>query len=248
VIGSQAGAWQAALAARIERVQARIAEAAGRVGRQPADVELIAVTKTVPAHIVRAAWELGLTAFGENRVQEALEKIPLVSAADVAGGGGEPQIAWHMIGHLQRNKVKWVVPRFALIHSVDSLRLAQEIDKRAAAAGRRMPILLEVNVGGEESKFGFTPDELMERAAYVAELPNVDIRGLMTVAPLMEDPEAVRPYFACLRRQRDQLQSALPSIEWRHLSMGMTDDFEIAIEEGATLVRVGRAIFGERQE
>lgn len=240
--------WRAELAARIERVEGRIAAAAERAGRDPAEVQLVAVTKTVPAHIVKAAWELGLTDFGENRVQEAIEKIPLVFPGTANARGSEPRAAWHMIGHLQRNKVKWVVPLFTLIHSVDSLRLAREIDKRAASAERRMPILLEVNVAGEESKFGFAPDGVAQLIPRIASLPHVAIQGLMTIAPLTADAESVRPYFRRLQRLRDELQATFPDIMWQHLSMGMTDDFEVAIEEGATLVRIGRAIFGERQE
>lgn len=248
MIHQDATEWRAELATRIEQVESRIAAAAERVGRDPADVQLVAVTKTVSAHIVRAAWELGLTDFGENRVQEAVEKIPLVFPEMTAAPGSEPRAVWHMIGHLQRNKVKWVVPLFTLIHSVDSLHLAREIDKRAGSAERQMPILLEVNVAGEESKFGFVPDDLMELVPRIADLAHVDIQGLMTVAPLADDAESVRPHFTRLRRLHDELQATFPDIAWQHLSMGMTDDFEVAIEEGATLVRVGRAIFGERQE
>ena len=139
-----------------------------------------------------------------------------------------------------------VIPVFALIHSVDSLRLAQEIDKRAGYAERVMPILLEVNVAGEASKYGFAPETVAEAVPPIVDLPHVEIRGLMTVAPLAEDPEEVRPHFRRLRELRDRLSDRFPDVDWHHLSMGMTDDFEIAIEEGATLVRIGRAIFGER--
>lgn len=239
---------RAELAARIEHVESRIVSAAERAGRDPADVKLVAVTKTVPAHIVRAAWDLGVRDFGENRVQEAIEKIPLVFPDEPGAPDAPPRAAWHMIGHLQRNKVKFVVPLFALIHSVDSLRLAREIDQRAGSAERRMPVLLEVNVAEEESKFGFSVDGLMAELPAIAELPHVAVQGLMTVAPLTPDAELVRPYFRQLRQLRATLRDRFPAMTWQHLSMGMTDDFEVAIEEGATLVRVGRAIFGERQE
>lgn len=225
----------------IQRVRSRIAAAAERAGRDTADVKLVAVTKTVPAYRVREAWELGLRDFGENRVQEAVEKIPLVLPE------GQSEIHWHMIGHLQRNKVKYVIPLFELIHSVDSVRLAREIDKRAGYADTVMPVLLEVNVAGEASKYGFAPDAVADAVPQIAERPHVEVRGLMTVAPLAEDPETVRPHFRRLRGLRDQLADQFSDIDWHHLSMGMTDDFEIAVEEGATLVRVGRAIFGERR-
>lgn len=231
----------------IESVRSRIAAAADRVGRDADEVGLVAVTKTVPAYRVRPAWELGLTDFGENRVQEAVDKIPLIfPEASSEIRNSSVGIHWHMIGHLQRNKVKYVIPLFDLIHSVDSVRLAEEVDKRAGYAERVMPILLEVNVAGEASKYGFAPDTVAEAVPAITELPHVEIQGLMTVAPIAEDPERVRPHFGRLRALRDRLADHFPDIDWRHLSMGMTDDFEIAIEEGATLVRVGRAIFGER--
>ncbi len=229
----------------IERVRSRIAAAAERAGRHPADVTLVAVTKTVPAYRVRVAWELGLTNFGENRVQEAVVKIPQVLSEEVLAASGRPAPIWHMIGHLQRNKVRQVIPLFDLVHSVDSVRLAREIDKRAGQAGKVMPVLIEVNVAGEASKYGFAPAIVAEAVRHIAELSHVKIQGLMTVAPIVTDPEAARPHFRRLRKLRDRLAEEFPSIEWRHLSMGMTDDFEVAVEEGATLVRVGRAIFGE---
>lgn len=241
----------------IERVRARIAEVAERAGRDPDEVTLVAVTKTVPARRVRMAWELGLTDFGENRVQEAVEKIPLVSPQEKSAisnpstglrTGLKSEIHWHMIGHLQRNKVRQVIPLFDMVHSVDSVRLAREIDRRAGQVGKVMPVLIEVNVAGEASKYGFAPQALGEAVRQIADLPSVTIRGLMTVAPITEDAEAARPFFRRLRRLRDGLAEQFPDIDWRHLSMGMTDDFEVAIEEGATLVRIGRAIFGERGE
>lgn len=193
------------------------------------------------------AWELGLTDFGENRVQEAVGKIPLVaSEASAELRSTQYAIRWHMIGHLQRNKVRHAIPLFDLVHSVDSVRLAREIDKRAGQAGKVMPVLIEINVAGEASKHGFAPQALDEAVRQIADLPHVTIRGLMTVAPIAEDPETVRPFFRRLSRLRDRMADQFSDIDWHHLSMGMTDDFEIAIEEGATLVRIGRAIFGER--
>ena len=234
------------LAANITRVRERIAAAARRVGRDPAEITLVAVTKTVPAARVREAWELGLTDFGENRVQEAVAKIPLV-VPDAQRPLDRPPPRWHMIGHLQRNKVKHVIPLFDFIHSVDSVRLAREIQRRAERVGKVMPVLLEVNVAGEATKYGFAPEEVAAAVEEIAPLPHLEIHGLMTVAPIAEDPEEVRPHFRHLRELRDELARRFPSLDWHHLSMGMTDDFEVAIEEGATMVRIGRAIFGERE-
>jgi pyridoxal phosphate enzyme (YggS family) len=213
---------------RILAVQQRIAAACRRAGRNPADVTLIAVSKGFPPEAVREAAAAGLADFGENRVQEAEGKLPAL--ADLPG------ITWHMIGHLQTNKVKTAVSLFDTIHSVDSLHLAEEISARAP---HTVPVFLEVNIAGEAAKAGFPLSALRESHAAIARLPNLDIRGLMTVAPVATDPEAVRPVFR-------QLREAAHSLGLRELSMGMTDDFEVAIEEGATHVRVGRAIFGER--
>jgi hypothetical protein len=233
------------LEANIARVRERIATAARRAGRDPREITLVAVTKTVPADRVRAAWELGVTDFGENRVQEAVAKIPLVIPEGEAEAG-RPGPRWHMIGHLQRNKVKHVIPLFDIIHSVDSVRLAREIDRRAGRAEKVMPVLLEVNVAGEATKYGFAPEEVFAAVEEIKELPHLEIQGLMTVPPIAEDPEEVRPHFRRLRELRDELARRFPALNWHHLSMGMTDDFEVAIEEGATMVRIGRAIFGER--
>jgi len=210
-------------------VRARIAAAAGRAGRDPASVQLIAVTKTVAPERVEEALVAGLTVFGENKVQEAKAKIPLVSS----------RAHWHMVGHLQSNKARDAVALFELIHSVDSVKLATELNKWADQAGKTQPILLEVNVAGEASKFGLQPGDAEPALAEINKLPRLEVRGLMTIAPFCEEPEQVRPYFRQLRGLRDQL--SLPE-----LSMGMTHDFEIAIEEGATMVRIGTAIFGER--
>jgi pyridoxal phosphate enzyme (YggS family) len=218
-------------------VRERVSAACERAGRSPDDVAIVAVSKTFPATLVAEACRAGLTDMGENRVQEAAAKIPQVEAL-----GSRPR--WHLVGHLQTNKVKTALGLFDIIHSVDSLRLAEAISRQAEQAALRqagpVPVLLEVNVGGEASKFGFTPEEVGRAAEQMARLPGLAVQGLMTVAPLSGDPEEVRPVFRELRRLRDALGL-------RHLSMGMTDDFEVAIEEGATMVRIGRAIFGPRE-
>jgi pyridoxal phosphate enzyme (YggS family) len=216
------------IADKITAGRARIAAACERAGRQPGEVTLIGVSKTVSADAIAEAVAAGLEDLGENRVQEAAEKIEALSLRGIT-----PR--WHLIGHLQSNKAKTAANLFAIIHSVDSFRLAQELSRRAG----RTAILLEVNAAQEASKFGFAPTEVAPALSSIAALPHLDVQGLMTVAPLSDDPEAVRPVFRELRRLRDALGL-------RELSMGMTNDFEVAIEEGATMVRVGRAIFGER--
>lgn len=236
------------LAERIGHVQAAIARAAERAGRNPADVTLVAVSKTHPASVVLEAVQAGLRQFGENRVEEAADKI-----AKVAKYTDMPLI-WHMIGHIQSRKAREVAPLFAVVQSVDDLKLAARL-ARALPEGRRLTVLLECNVSGEATKAGFAVrdwetgraalDALASDVRAVAALPGLDVRGLMTMAPIMDDMQAVRPVFRSLRRLRDALQeqTGLPLPE---LSMGMTDDFPVAVEEGATMVRVGRAIFGER--
>lgn len=216
------------VASRLDGVRERIANACERSGRSPDEVTLIAVTKGFPGSKVREAVEAGITDLGENRVQEAQAKRP-----ELSGVGG---VTWHMIGHLQSNKVKVALGLFDIIHSVDSLHLAEAISKRAE---RPVPIFLEVNVGGESSKYGITIDALPEHFHAIRSLPSVDVRGLMTVAPIAADPEEVRPVFRTLRSEARALGLG-------ELSMGMTDDFEVAIEEGATHVRIGRALFGDR--
>lgn len=225
------------IAANLARVQERIAAAARRVGRDPKEITLVAVTKTVPVEAITIAYNLGLRHFGENRVQEALQKLP-----------GRPSGAtWHMIGHLQRNKAKVAARIFDTVHSVDSVALAQELDRHCRALGKRLPVLLEVNVAGEASKFGFPPEgAFWEAVEQILALPGLEVQGLMTVAPITTDPETVRPVFRRLRELKDELRRHWPTLAWPHLSMGMTDDFEVAIEEGATMVRLGRAIFGLR--
>jgi pyridoxal phosphate enzyme (YggS family) len=214
----------------IQEVRERIARAATKAGRSPDKVTIIAVTKTVADTAIREAIESGITDLGESRVQEAQRKIEQLS-------GCEPRPVWHMIGHLQRNKVQTALEIFDIIHSIDSVRLAQEI---SAQSERIVPVLLEVNVSGEETKGGFPANGLAEALTEISKMPNLSIRGLMTIAPWVDDPEEVRPVFRKLRELRDSL-----GVE--HLSMGMSDDFEIAVEEGATMVRLGRIIFGERR-
>jgi pyridoxal phosphate enzyme (YggS family) len=225
------------LAARVRAVRHRVAAAAERAGRAPEDVTIIAVAKTVDAERVRMAYELGLKTFGENRVQEARGKIAALKV---------PLIRWELIGHLQTNKVARAAALFARVQSVDSLRLAQALDDAAARLGRVLPVLLEVNVAGEASKQGLALEEAVPVAQAIVALPHLRVEGLMTVAPLASDPETVRPVFRALAGLRARLRQEAPGATWEHLSMGMTDDFEVAIGEGATLVRIGRALFGER--
>jgi hypothetical protein len=239
------------LESRLARVRERIASAARRAGRDPDTVTLVAVTKTVPAEVVAAAYALGLADFGENRVEEAQDKIPEVARLLAAA-----PITWHMIGHIQSRKARDVVASFDRVHSVDSLKLAGRLSRFADEAGRTLPVLLEVNISGEASKYGFAlggwPDDRGQVEAFfgaieeIQTLPALRLEGLMTMAPLASDPEAARPTFRRLRALHKALAKRFPSVAWAHLSMGMTDDFEVAIEEGATLVRIGRAIFGER--
>lgn len=224
------------LGARLAAVRARIASAAERAGRDPRSVTLVGVSKTMPLAIVRNAYRAGLAHFGENRVQEATAKFADFKPAD---------LTLHLVGHLQRNKAGKAVGLFDVFHSVDSLALAESLSVACREQSAPLPILLEVNVAGEESKFGLAPAEVLPLLERVASLKSLTPRGLMTIAPLVADPEQVRPIFRQLRALRDECQARL-GLELPHLSMGMTNDFEVAVEEGATLVRVGRAIFGER--
>jgi pyridoxal phosphate enzyme (YggS family) len=223
------------LAARLDAIRARIAAAAAGAGRSPAEVQLVAVSKTFPPESLLEAGDAGQTLFGESRVQEARAKIPLLPG----------RFHWHFIGHLQRNKIRQALPLFELFHGIDSLDLARDLQRVADELGLRPALLLEVNLAGESSKFGFAPDRLRADFEDLLGLDRLEIRGLMTVPPAHPDPAASRPYFAALRELRDELQTTyragLPE-----LSMGMSNDFETAIAEGATLVRVGSAIFGER--
>ncbi len=225
------------IAENIRLVKQRIEAAAARAGRKPSDIQLMAVSKTVLPERIGEAINAGLTLFGENYVQEAREKIPAIGT----------NVSWHMIGHLQTNKAKYVVHLFDTIHSVDRLELAQELDKRAGQIKRHLNILIEINVAGEASKSGVAPDEALHLIRQIAVLPNLSIRGLMTMPPFCDNPEESRPYFKALRALRDEIaKAAIDGVSMEELSMGMTDDFEVAIEEGATIVRVGRAIFGQR--
>ena len=245
------------LAENIARVQERIAATCARVGRAPSEVTLVAVSKTCPAEVVTEAYRLGLRHFGENRVEEAGEKISKVKSqiSTLRVQSPIPNPQWHLVGHLQSRKAAEAVALFDVIHSVDSVKLANKVSRLCIEAGRVMPILLECNVSGEESKYGFPVATAADKARWLAEVeailakePGVRVEGLMTVAPLVSQPQDARPVFRALQQLRDELAMRFPRTNWRHLSMGMTDDFEIAIEEGATLVRVGRAIFGERQQ
>jgi len=234
-----------ALAERIAAVQERIVAAARHAVRDPSEVRLVGVSKTHPPEVVAEALAAGLANFGENRVQEAEEKSAALAAE-------RERITWHLIGHLQTNKAKKAAQLFDVIHSVDSLRLAEALDRHANA----LPILLQVNVSGEASKEGFdlagwedrsiALDVFLADAERILALPNLRVHGLMTIAPWGDDPEQARPTFRSARVLRDRLAQRFPSANWQQLSMGMTDDFAVAIEEGATIVRVGRAIFGAR--
>lgn len=225
------------IAANIAVINERIARAAVRAGSDPESIRLMAVSKTVEPERIRMALEAGITLLGENYVQEAREKIPSIGRA----------AQWHMIGHLQTNKVKYVVNLFDWVHSVDRPELAQELNKRALQNDRRLNVLIEVNVSGEASKSGIAPQQATGLARLISTLPGLNLQGLMTMPPYPDNPEDSRPYFVALRNLRDEIRkAAIPGISMDELSMGMTDDFEIAIEEGATIVRVGRAIFGER--
>jgi pyridoxal phosphate enzyme (YggS family) len=239
------------IARNLAQVQERIAEAALRVGRDPAAITLVAITKTHPAETVVAAYQAGVRHFGENRVEEGMTKIPTVRDA-ITG----PRPKWHMVGHVQSRKAQAAVEHFDYVHSVDRLKIAQRLSRFAQEAGLTLPVLLECNVSGEETKFGFElvgweQDEVRQEAFFtttgeILELPGLAVRGLMTMAPFVADSETVRPVFASLRGLLDALRGRFPSGDWRHLSMGMTDDFEVAVEEGSTMVRIGRAIFGAR--
>jgi PLP dependent protein len=223
------------LAVNLELIRRRIRAACDRSDREPNSVTLLAVTKTQPPEMVTAAAKLGLNFFGENKIQEAKAKIPLCHG----------KLRWHFIGHLQSNKCRDAVQLFQMIQSVDSLSLAQEINKRADEAAMRMPILLEVNLAGEASKFGYKPERLLAEVKEINFLPRIEIHGLMTVPPWTPDAENSRPHFRRLRELKRECEQKL-GVPLPHLSMGMSGDFEVAIEEGATIVRIGTALFGPR--
>lgn len=231
-----AGVEVSALRSRRAEVLGRIADACARAGRDPAGVTLVAVTKTVPVERLRAAVEAGLTVLGENRVQEAAAKVPLVTGA-----------AWHLVGPLQSNKARRAVELFEMIETVDSVDLARRLDRIAAELrpGATLPVLVEVNVDRDPAKAGVLPEALEEALGGIVELPNLRPAGLMTIGRLVADPDEARPTFAALRELSARLRSIHPALG-PELSMGMTDDYPVAVEEGATIVRVGRALFGER--
>ena len=218
-----------------ERVREQIAAAANKSGRSVEDVELVAISKTHPAEKVREAIEAGQKLFGESKVQEARAKIPELPS----------NLRWHFVGHLQKNKIRHALPLFEMIHSVDSLALAQEIHRVAEEEGLHPRVLLEVNLAGEGSKFGFKPEKLREEMEPLLAFSRLSILGLMCIPPIAEEAEASRKYFVDLRELRDRLQVEF-HVDLAQLSMGMTQDYAVAVEEGATLVRVGTAIFGER--
>ena len=219
------------IAANLRDVQGRIARACERSHRSPGEITLVVVTKEVEVSAIRAAFDCGMRNFGENRVQEAEDKIAQLSEL-------KPDVTWHMVGHLQSNKARTAVELFDIIHSIDSVKLAEILSRRAE---KTFPVLLQVNVSGEATKGGFVMGEIVNAVNEIKKLSNLKVMGLMTIAPLAADPEEVRPAFRKLRELRD-------SLGLEHLSMGMTDDFEVAVEEGATMLRVGRAIFGERRQ
>jgi len=225
----------ASIAENLEQVREQIAKAAAKAGRPADDVELVAISKTHDAEKVREAIEAGQTLFGESRVQEARVKIPELPS----------NLHWHFVGHLQKNKIRHALPLFEIIHSLDSLALAQDINRIAEEEGLHPRVLLEVNVAGEGSKFGFTSEKLRAELESLLALPRLSILGLMTIPPIAEEADASRKYFVALRELRDRLQTEF-HVDLAQLSMGMTNDYTVAVEEGATLVRVGTAIFGER--
>ncbi len=221
----------------IKQVQKNIEKACNRVERDPHDVMLIAVSKTKPVSALEEAYQCGMRDFGENKVQELVEKAEVLPK----------DIRWHMIGHLQRNKVKYIVDKVYLIHSVDSIRLAEEISKEALKKNVTVDILVEVNVAKEETKFGSTMEEAWELVSHIAGLPGIRVKGLMTIAPFVENPEENRKYFSKLKQLAVDIEHKnIDNVSMRVLSMGMTGDYEVAVEEGASYVRVGTGIFGER--
>ena len=224
------------LAANLETIRQCIKTACDRCDREPNSLTLLAVTKTQPPESVSAAASLGLLVFGENKVQEAKAKIPLCPV----------KLRWHFIGHLQSNKCRDAVQLFSMIQSVDSLSLAQEINKRADEAAKTMPVLLEINLAGEASKFGYQPQALLAELNQINALPRIEVHGLMTVPPWSPDAENSRPHFRRLRELKEECEQALGA-PLPHLSMGMSGDFEVAIEEGSTMVRIGTALFGPRR-
>lgn len=222
----------------LEQVNLRIQQAVERAGRKPEEVKLVAVSKTKPVEMIRACLELGQYDFGENYAQELRNKSAEINDA---------RVRWHYIGSLQRNKVKYLIGKVVLIHSIDSVALIEEIEKRATAQNLRVPILLEVKLSEEQTKSGIDPSRLVPLAERALQSKAVELRGLMTMPPYFPDPEQTRPYYIRLRKIREELEQKLGK-KLPELSMGMSNDFEVAIEEGATYIRVGTAIFGEREK
>ena len=221
----------------LEQVKKNIRDACLAAGRDPGEVTLIAVSKTKPTELLQEAYDAGARDFGENKVQEIMDKYPQLPA----------DIRWHMIGHLQRNKVKYIVDKAAMIHSVDSFRLAQTIEQKAAKHEVQVPILLEVNVAEEESKFGLKMDEVLPLIERIAEFPHIKVCGLMTIAPFVENAEENRMFFRQLKKLSVDIEAKnINNVSMSVLSMGMTGDYQVAVQEGATMVRVGTGIFGER--
>lgn len=225
------------VAENLEQVRKNIELACKEAGRDPKEVTLISVSKTKPVSMLQEAYDAGSRDFGENKVQEIMDKVPQLPS----------DIRWHMIGHLQRNKVKYIVDKVALIHSVDSLRLAETIEHEAAKHNVTVPVLIEVNVAQEESKFGLKTEEVLSLVESVAAFPHIHIEGLMTIAPYVEDPEENRGIFRQLKKLSVDIDAKnINNVNMSVLSMGMTNDYQVAVEEGATMVRVGTGIFGER--
>jgi PLP dependent protein len=225
------------LHSRLAEVRERIAAALQRVGRPEGAVTIVAVTKTYPPETIRAACAAGLTEFGENRVQELVEKVEQL---------GRDAVKWHLIGHLQRNKAKRAAAVFDLLHSLDSLRLARELSSIGSAEGSRVHVLLQVNTSGEGSKTGLEPDRFFDEAAEICSLPGLNVQGLMTMAPFTDDEAVLRRTFAATRRLWGEAASRIEGFSATHLSMGMSNDYQIAVEEGSTLVRLGTVLFGAR--
>ena len=226
------------LESNLKSVRERIEKAAAKAGRDSSEIKLVAVTKRVEPERVIKALDLGINTFGENYAQEFRDKYKVLEQEV------DKEIKWHYIGQLQKNKVKYIVGKVELVHSLDSLSAAEEINKRAETMGITVPVLIEVNTGGEESKGGVDPSKLETFLKNINGLSFVEVQGLMTMPPYFDDPEMARPYFSRLRELRDSLLASFPKL--KELSMGMSGDFEVAIEEGATIIRVGSAIFGER--
>lgn len=237
---------ESTIRANLEHVRERIRKSASSVGRDPAAVRLLVVTKGHKPDRVREAIEAGASRLGENYVEEALEKMQHLPERD--------EVEWHMIGHIQSRKARLVVENFRYVHSLDSLKLAERLDRFAGDLGRSVPVLLECNVSGEGSKYGFAAwsedrwQALAEQASRIIDLPNLDIKGLMTMPPYFDDPELARPHFQRLVQLKSYLCERLPQVSWSELSMGMSGDYEVAVQEGATLVRIGTAIMGSRPD